>query len=449
MSVLADTKNISQLYEVKECSVSEISAKIKSTIEITFDFVKIRGEISGLKIASSGHCYFNLKDDGAVIAVTYWKGAFSNIDIKLEDGIEVVINGKITTYPNMSRYQINVLKIQLSGIGSLMQLLEKRRIKLLEEGLFDDSRKKPIPLLPRKIGIVTSITGAVIQDILHRIRERCPVHVIIWPVLVQGEKAADEIADAIYGFNKHENIRPDLIIVARGGGSIEDLWAFNEEIVVRSVASSDIPVISAIGHETDYTLIDFVSDKRAPTPTAAAEFAVPVIKDIKLDIENSYNKILNIPINYIQYQSKLLQAYSRNYIKFSDILHRKGQILDDIEIHLKLIMPMILQKKRSHLEKYHFSPTLLIKMLEIKQYMLRNTYQILIDKINQYLNYYTNSVERYFAKLSSIDYHKIVNQGFAVIRDKNGKVVLSKNNVVVGDSISIEVQDGKINVIVE
>ncbi len=449
MSAILDTNNISQLYEIKEFSVSELSAKIKNTIEITFDYVRIRGEISGLKIASSGHCYFNLKDDRAVIAATCWKGAFTNLDIKLEDGIEVVVSGKITTYPNMSRYQVNVLKIQLSGIGSLMQLLEKRRLKLLAEGLFDDSRKRQIPLLPLKIGIVTSITGAVIKDILHRIKERCPVHVMIWPVLVQGEKAADEISNAIDGFNKYDHIRPDLIIVARGGGSIEDLWAFNEEIVVRSVASSKIPVISAVGHETDYTLIDFVSDKRAPTPTAAAEFAVPVIKEIKLGIENSYNRIMNISMNYIEYQEKLLQAYSKNYMKFSDILYSKGQTLDDLEIYLKRIMPLIIQKKRSGVDKYHFSSSLLTKMLEMKQYMLKNTYQTLVDKISQYINNYNNSLERYFAKLSSIDYHRIVNQGFAVIRDQNNKVILSKDKVSKGDSLSIEVRDGKIESIVK
>lgn len=449
MSSINDTKSIKPLYEVKEFTVTELSTKIKNTIEVTFDYVRVKGEISGLKFASSGHCYFNLKDNNAVIAATCWKGVASGLEIKIEDGIEVVISGKITTYPNMSRYQINVLKIELSGIGSLMQILENRRIKLLKEGIFDQDRKKPIPLFPRKIGVVTSITGAVIRDILHRIKDRCPVHVMIWPVLVQGENAANEISHAIDGFNKYENIKPDIIIVARGGGSIEDLWAFNEEIVVRSVAASNIPVISAVGHETDYTLIDFASDKRAPTPTAAAEFAVPVIKDIKLDINNSYTKVKNLSINYIKNQSNLLSAYSQIYKKFPEIIYRKSQILDDIEIYLKRTLPSILQRKKYQLDKYHFSPALLKKMVEIKQYKLDESYKTLHYKVINNIQYSINLLDKYFAKLSLIDYHKIVNQGFAVIRNLEGKVILTKDQIKTTDQISIEIKDGKFDAVVK
>jgi exodeoxyribonuclease VII large subunit len=449
MSSVFDTKHSSLYYEAKEVTVTELSAKIKNTIEVTFDHVKVRGEISGLKFASSGHCYFNLKDSNAVIAVICWKGVASSLEVKIQDGVEVVITGKITTYPGMSRYQINVLKIELSGIGSLMQLLEKRRQQFLKEGLFDESRKKPLPFFPARIGIVTSITGAVIRDMLHRIKDRCPTHVIIWPVLVQGDNAASEISNAIDGFNKYENLKPDIIIVARGGGSIEDLWAFNEEIVVRAVANSYIPVISAVGHETDYTLIDFVSDKRAPTPTAAAEFSVPVIKNIKLDIDNLYKKIKNLPVSYINHQRNLLIAYSKFYEKLPDIINRKQQIIDDIELYMKRAWPSIIQRREMQLSKYNFSPALLQRMIEIKQHKLDEAYKTLKLNVTHLISLYSNATDRYFSKLSSIDYHKVVKQGFAVIRDNKGKVILNKEHTKADDHISIELRDGKINAIVK
>ena len=449
MFSLADANSSSLPYEAKEFSVTELSLKIKNTIEVTFDYVKVRGEISGLKFASSGHCYFNLKDSNAVIAVTCWKAVASLLEVKIQDGVEVVITGKITTYPGMSRYQINVLKIELSGIGSLMQLLEKRRQQFIKEGLFDESRKKSLPFFPTKIGIVTSITGAVIRDILHRIKDRCPTHVIIWPVLVQGDNAASEISNAIDGFNKYENLKPDIIIVARGGGSIEDLWAFNEEIVVRAVANSYIPVISAIGHETDYTLIDFVSDKRAPTPTAAAEFSVPVIENIKIDIDNLYKKIKNLPISYINHQRNLLIAYSKFYEKLPDIINRKQQILDDIELYIKRTWPNIIQRRQIQLAKYNFSPALLQRMIEIKQHKLNEAYKTLKLSVTNLISLYSNAADRYFSKLSLIDYHKIVSQGFAVIRNESGKVILNKEDTKTKDLISIELRDGKINAIVK
>lgn len=446
MSVIQDPKTTSKLFEIKALSVTELSTKIKGAIEATFDFVRVRGEISGLKFASSGHCYFNLKDSNSVIAVTCWKSVANSLDIKIQDGAEIIITGKITTFAGMSRYQINVLKIELSGLGSLMQLLEKRRQEFLKEGLFDESRKKNIPFLPSKIAVVTSITGAVIRDILHRIKDRCPSNVLIWPVLVQGDNAANEISNAIDGFNKYKKLKPDIIIVARGGGSIEDLWAFNEEIVIRSVANSEIPVISAVGHETDYTLIDFVSDKRAPTPTAAAEFAVPVIKDIKNDIENLYNKIKNLPINFVRNQTNLLNLYDKSYRNIPDIIIRNQQVLDDIELLIKRSLPNIIQKKQLYISKFNFSPSLLKKMLEIKQFKLNEFYKNLKDKLFYSINNYHHMIEKYFSKLASIDYHKILNQGFAVIRDKDNNVIMNKTNVKKADILSIELRDGKLDV---
>ena len=261
-------------------SVTELSMSLKRTIETSYGRVRVRGEISGFKRHASGHCYFSLKDEGACMDAVVWRGSAQTLAFRPEDGAEVIATGKLTTYPGRSKYQIVVERMELAGEGALMALLDKRRRALAAEGLFDAERKRRLPFMPRVIGVVTSPTGAVIRDILHRLEDRCPTHVVVWPVPVQGEGASTKVAQAIRGFGAIQPggpvPRPDLLIVARGGGSIEDLWAFNEEEVVRAAAESPIPLISAVGHETDTTLIDFASDRRAPTPTAAAELAVPV-----------------------------------------------------------------------------------------------------------------------------------------------------------------------------
>ena len=268
-----------------EYSVSELSGSIKRTIETAYDNVRVRGEISGYRGPhSSGHAYFSLKDDRARIDAVVWKGTFGRLKFRPEEGMEVIATGKITTFPGSSKYQIVIEQLEPAGAGALMALLEERKRKLAAEGLFDAGRKQLLPYLPRVIGVVTSPTGAVIRDILHRIADRFPVHVLVWPVKVQGEGSGAEVAAAIQGFNALERSgplpRPDVLIVARGGGSLEDLWSFNDEIVVRAAAASDIPLISAVGHETDWTLIDHAADVRAPTPTGAAEMAVPVKADL-------------------------------------------------------------------------------------------------------------------------------------------------------------------------
>ena len=260
-------------------SVTELSGALKRTIEDAFGRVRVRGEISGFKRHASGHCYMTLKDDAACIDAVIWRGNAAALAFAPEDGAEVIATGKLTTYAGRSKYQLVIDRLELAGEGALLALLEKRRKALAAEGLFDVSRKRPLPFLPAVIGVVTSPTGAVIRDILHRLEDRCPTRVIVWPVPVQGEGAATKIAAAIRGFAGIDP-RPDLIIVARGGGSTEDLWAFNEEEVVRAAAESPIPLISAVGHETDTTLIDHAADRRAPTPTAAAEMAVPVRSEL-------------------------------------------------------------------------------------------------------------------------------------------------------------------------
>ena len=280
---------VENLVNAPEFTVSELSSALKRTVEDRFGFVRVRGEISGFRGPhSSGHCYFALKDENAKIEAVIWKFAHARMRFKPQEGLEVIATGKLTTYPNSSKYQIVIDSLEPAGVGALMALLEERKKKLAAEGLFSEARKQLLPWLPEVIGVVTSPTGAVIRDILHRLEDRFPRRVLVWPVRVQGEGSAEQVAAAIRGFNALPEggkiPRPDLLIVARGGGSLEDLWSFNEEIVVRAAADSMIPLISAVGHETDITLIDFAADKRAPTPTAAAEMAVPVRSELFVEI---------------------------------------------------------------------------------------------------------------------------------------------------------------------
>ncbi|MBX2804438.1 MAG: exodeoxyribonuclease VII large subunit, partial [Hyphomicrobiales bacterium] len=270
----------SRISNIAEYTVSELSGAVKRTVEDTFGYVRVRGEISGFRGRhSSGHSYFALKDDRAKIDAVIWKGVYAKMQIKPEEGMEVIATGRITTYPGKSSYQIIIENIEPAGVGALMALLEERKKRLAAEGLFDEARKRPVPFLPNVVGIVTSPTGSVIRDMLHGFAERFPACVLVWPVRVQGETSAAEVKAAVEGFNAlgadSAVPRPDVLIVARGGGSLEDLWGFNDEDLARTVAASRIPVISAVGHETDWTLIDFVADARAPTPTKAAEWAVP------------------------------------------------------------------------------------------------------------------------------------------------------------------------------
>jgi exodeoxyribonuclease VII large subunit len=284
------------LVNAPEFTVSELSSALKRTVEDRFGFVRVRGEISGFRGPhSSGHCYFALKDENAKIEAVIWKFAHARMRFKPQEGLEVIATGKLTTYPNSSKYQIVIDALEPAGVGALMALMEERKKKLAAEGLFDEKRKQLLPWLPEVIGVVTSPTGAVIRDILHRLEDRFPRRVLVWPVKVQGEGSAEQVAAAIRGFNALPEggkiPRPDVLIVARGGGSLEDLWSFNEEIVVRAAAESLIPLISAVGHETDITLIDFAADKRAPTPTAAAEMAVPVKSDLAAEIDSLARRV--------------------------------------------------------------------------------------------------------------------------------------------------------------
>ncbi len=351
-------------------SVSEISQLLKRTVEDRFGFVRIRGELSGVKRAASGHMYCALKDDKAVIDGVMWRGSTQRLSFKPEDGLEVIATGKLTTYPGRSKYQIVIEGMELAGEGALLALLEKTKARLAAEGLFAPERKRALPFLPRTIGVVTSPTGAVIRDILHRLADRFPSRVIVWPVLVQGQGAADQVAGAVRGFSAlptgHPD-RPDLVIVARGGGSIEDLWSFNEEVVVRAIAECTIPTISAVGHETDTTLADFAADRRAPTPTAAAEIAVPVRAELAATIEDLVHRQKQCALRPVLLGRERLEARAQRLPRPEALLQPQSQALDDLSDRLRRGLMDRAGQGRERLGKLRLTPSVLERGLRDAQ----------------------------------------------------------------------------------
>ena len=341
------------LANVVEYSVSDISFAIKRTMEDTFGHVRVRGELGRVSRPASGHVYLDLKDERAVLAAVMWKGVAARQKIQPEQGMEVIATGRITTYPGQSKYQLVIETLEPAGVGALMALLEERRKKLAAEGLFDEARKKPLPWLPEVIGVVTSPTGAVIRDILHRLSERFPRHVLVWPVRVQGETCGAEVAAGIRGFNAlpegGEIPRPDLIIVARGGGSVEDLWGFNDEEVVRAAAASEIPLISAVGHETDWTLIDHAADWRAPTPTAAAEKAVPVRADLLAWVGELGTRLARAVLGGLENRRQRLRGAARALPRPDDMLALARQRLDAAAARLSGALSAHLARRRTEL----------------------------------------------------------------------------------------------------
>ena len=350
---------INNFTNLKEFSVSEISLSIKKHIENEFSLVKVIGELGRISKPSSGHIYFDMKDERSSLSCVVWRNTLKDQEEFLEEGSEVIALGRITTFSGQSRYQLVVQDVFPSGTGSLMALFQKRKQTFLNEGLFDQSRKKPIPYLPEVIGVITSESGAVFQDILHRLKERFPRTVILWSVPVQGEESARRVAEAIVGFNSFEfqkqDKRPDLLIVARGGGSLEDLWGFNEEIVIRAVANSKIPIISAIGHETDTTLIDYVADKRAPTPTAAAEMAVPEKKQLSEQIKNLCLRLDRSIDTKIEWEKQKLSSFAKSINNITLILSDFNQRFDILMIKFPNILLSYLQRKRENLFKLNLS----------------------------------------------------------------------------------------------
>lgn len=427
-----------------EYTVSSISNAIKADIDQKYSYVRVRGEISGLKKAPSGHIYLSLKDEKAVLKAVCWKGVASSFSIAPEDGIEVICTGKITTYAAQSTYQMVIEKIEVSGTGALMALLEKRKKELAKEGLFDVERKRPIPKFPERIGVVTSPTGAVIQDILHRIEERFPTHILLWPVLVQGNQAAEQITEAINGFNIIDNSekRPDVIIVARGGGSIEDLWPFNEEIVVRAAANSTIPLISAVGHETDTTLIDYASDKRAPTPTAAAEMATPVRADILNYLHNVTLTLHNQMQSRLEYYTQRIDDLSRGIISPTAYIDRCNERLKHMTQLMERNLDELLIRKQHHidlLENKLIKPTQIIDSQQQKLGILEQRLERAIKRIIENYDYKMNAIERL---LDTLNYKNVLSRGFAIVRNNEKNILTSKQELSTTSHINIEFNDG-------
>ena len=486
----------------QEVTVSELSSALKRTVEDRFGFVRVRGEITGYRGPhSSGHCYFALKDQTAKIDAVMWKGVFSKLRVRPEEGMEVVATGKLTTFPGKSSYQIVVESIEPAGIGALMALLEDRRRKLAAEGLFDDGRKQLLPYLPEIIGVITSPTGAVIRDILHRIADRFPRRVIVWPVRVQGETSAAEVARAIEGFNALPDggriPRPDVIIVARGGGSLEDLWGFNEEIVVRAAAGSMLPLVSAVGHETDWTLIDHAADVRAPTPTAAAEMCVPVRADLMGQIVDLARRHTGALLRLVERRRSELRGLTRALPTGDAIVAVPRQRLDRAGERLITSLEAGVRTRRIRLERA--SRTLLAQSpharmarasqkLDSLEKQLRKAQENLSERRGQKLdaldkrlktafanraglarhtfaadrqklelahtrmqNALNNANQRRTARLQSfaqllgtLGYKNVLARGYALVRDASGKPARSATVIEPGASLTIEFADGKV-----
>lgn len=430
---------------VAEYSVSELSQKLKRTLEDAFGHVTLRGELSGFKQAASGHMYFGLKDDKAVIDGIVWKGQAAKLGFRPEDGLEVLCTGRVTSYPARSKYQIIVDRMEPAGEGALMALLEQRRKLLTAEGLFAPERKRALPFLPGTIGVVTSPTGSVIRDILHRLGDRFPRHVKLWPVKVQGDGAAEEIAAAIRGFNAMTQGRPDLLIVARGGGSIEDLWAFNEEIVVRAAAESDIPLISAVGHETDTTLIDHASDRRAPTPTAAAEMAVPVRSEIAIQVSDLNRRSLGSLRRMQVERRNALKGLARGLIDPRRLLQQHGQRLDDLGDALARALKLNTGRERQRLTNVSggLRPAALKQYLRESRSSVTRATDALGRETGRILNDRRRSLDGAARLLEGFSYKATLERGYTVVRDAEGAPLTRAKGVKSGAALEIEFADGR------
>lgn len=411
------------MLQLVEYSVSEISFAIKKCVETTFNQVRVRGEIFGAKKADSGHWYLSLKDANAVLSAVCWKGVASALNVKIEDGLEVIATGKITTFAGKSSYQLVIERLEIAGTGALLKLLEERKQKFLQEGLFDVAHKQKIPFLPKVIGVVTSPSGAVIRDIIHRVSDRFPTHVIVWPTPVQGEGAADKIATAIDGFNKLPIInipRPDVIMVARGGGSLEDLWPFNEEVVIRAVYNSQIPIISAVGHETDTMLIDYVADVRAPTPTGAAEFAVPVKSDLMFALSSYQGRILNAMYRLLKEYEQKIEGLERGIPNLEQIILENQQKLDDISERIKMVISNYMGIKQQN-----------VGLVGLKPYLINN----IVEKQKTMLGSLSSRME-------SVSIDSVLKRGFAWVTDRHFKTLYDASHAKKSGELNIRFVDG-------
>ncbi|MHC8510134.1 MAG: exodeoxyribonuclease VII large subunit [Rhodospirillales bacterium] len=432
-------------------SVSGLSQALKRAVEGAFGRVRVRGEISGFKQAASGHLYFSLKDENAVLDAVCWRSAAGRLGARPEDGLDVIVTGKLSTYPGRSRYQIIVESLEAAGEGALLKMLEQRRRALLAEGLFDDSRKQELPWLPDVIGVVTSPTGAVLRDIRHRIEERWPRRILVWPVLVQGDGAAAQIAAAIKGFNNlppRDGVggpvpRPDVLIVGRGGGSLEDLWAFNEEIVVRAAAESEIPLISAVGHETDTTLIDFAADVRAPTPTAAAEFAVPVRLDVAEAVEDFSARTTRALMRAVRGERARLEGLARGLPDAQRVLAAARQRADDWGERLRLSLSRLVTARRRDLSAAgaRLRPPR-ERAARAREDLTRRGAALdrNVRRRREALAGRTAELERL---LESVSPRRVIERGYAVVRDAGGRVISNAAGLRTGGDASLDMRDGR------
>jgi exodeoxyribonuclease VII large subunit len=462
-----------------ELTVSELSAALKRTIEDAYGYVRVRGELGKVSYHGNGHVYFDLKDDRACVAGVIWRSTAARIKLKLEAGLEVVITGRLTTYPGRSQYQIIVDTLEPAGLGALMALLEERKKRLTAEGLFDEARKQLLPYLPAVIGVITSPSGAVIRDILHRLADRFPRHVLLWPVKVQGDGSAAEVAAAIAGFNalpeRGPLRRPDLLIVARGGGSLEDLWSFNEEIVVRAAAASFIPLISAIGHETDVTLIDFAADRRAPTPTAAAEMAVPVRAELIIDVENLERRALTGWLRSHEARRNAVRSAARALPDADEVLAVPRQRLDhaaagltrglraNAHIHHvafsriggRLSAHLLRSNVERRRERYagiavrlRASAAANVTAHGLRIAGERKRVRMLAERaglaIENLLDARFAQCERDAQLLAAFSYRGVLARGFALVRDRAGQPLRNAAAVSTGMAMDIEFADGKV-----
>ncbi len=433
---------------VPEYSVSEISTALKRSVERAFERVRVRGEISGFKRAASGHLYMSLKDDSAVLDAVCWRGTAGRLALAPEDGLEIIASGKLTTYAQRSRYQLVIDSIELAGEGALLKLLEERRKKLAAEGLFEDERKQNLPFLPEVIGVVSSPTGAVIRDILHRLRERFPRHVLLWPVLVQGDGAAEQIAAAIAGFDGLAAggtvPRPDLVIVARGGGSVEDLWAFNEEIVVRAAAACSIPLISAVGHETDTTLIDFAADRRAPTPTAAAEMAVPVRADLDYGLKDLDRRLYGALKRSLEEREVRLKGLARGLRGPRELIELAVQRLDEQAERLSRAWRQGLDERRHRLARATagLRPALLGRHLAEQGRAIESLKHRLTLAWRRRQDQHQSRLEAAERLLASLSHQSVLARGFALVHGEGG-LVTSAGALRSGQALELEFHDGR------
>ena len=459
-----------------EYTVTELAFSLKRTVEDAYGLLRVRGELSGFKRAGSGHLYFTLKDEKACIDAVAWRGSVPKLAFEPADGLEVICTGRLTTYPGRSKYQLVVERIEPAGMGALMALLEERRKALAAEGLFDADRKRPLPYLPEVVGVVTSPTGAVIRDILHRLADRFPRRVIVWPVLVQGEGAAAQIAAAIRGFSdmpaNSAVPRPDVVIVARGGGSIEDLWAFNEETVVRAAADCTIPLISAVGHETDTTLIDHVADRRAPTPTAAAEMAVPVRRDLVLQIDDLGGRLSHAVARRVDQLGQRVDGLARGLPRPEMLLGLAAQRLDDLSERLRLRSPSeLVQAQQERLATRHarlaelvadrlrrcagdlagqgarLVPELIASRLDQLRPRLDREQAALAHGIGAVIDRLHRALATQASQLEALSHARVLERGYAIVRGRVGGHVIPRLAAVGAETeLEIVFADGELAV---